>query len=71
LGLNAGNLAIGSPADICIFDADAEWTLDAEQLYSKGRNTPFQGWALRGRVHYTLVGGDTAYQLSKNGGRRA
>ncbi|OBS08140.1 dihydroorotase [Acidihalobacter prosperus] len=64
LGLRAGSLAAGAAADVCVFDADAEWTLDVEQLHSRGRNTPFQGWALRGRVRHTLVRGEPVYQSS-------
>ncbi|AOU96833.1 dihydroorotase [Acidihalobacter yilgarnensis] len=66
LGLNGGNLAPGRPADICIFDPEAEWSLDVEQLHSRGRNTPFQGWALRGRVRHTLVRGEPIYESSEH-----
>lgn len=62
LGLDTGSLGTGCSADICIFDPDAEWTLEIEKLHSKGRNTPFQGWAFRGQVRHTLVGGELAYQ---------
>lgn len=65
LGLSAGTLTPGSPADICIFDQSAEWRMSIEHINSRGRNTPFQGWALRGRVRYTFVGGEIVYQSSK------
>ncbi|MEN8178181.1 MAG: dihydroorotase [Pseudomonadota bacterium] len=57
LGLPLGRLSIGAPADICIFDPEAYWTLDASQLLSQGKNTPFDGWELPGRVNYTLLQG--------------
>jgi len=57
LALAAGTLAPGSPADLCAFDPDAEWTLDAARMRSRGHNTPFAGHTLRGRVAWTIVGG--------------
>jgi dihydroorotase len=61
LGIDAGHLSVGATADVCIFDPDSEWTLDSSRLVSRGRNTPFHGWALKGRVRHTLVGGEVAY----------
>jgi len=57
LGLPCGTLAIGSQADITIFDPDAEHTLDVAASQSKSRNCPFHGWHCRGRVCGTIVGG--------------
>lgn len=57
LGLNTGILAPGMPADLCLYDPEAEWQLDPGALLSRGRNTPFAGWHFRGRVRYTLVDG--------------
>ena len=54
LGLPLGRLNIGHAADICIFDPHDHWTLHAAQLVSQGKNTPFDGWEMPGRVHYTL-----------------
>lgn len=62
LGIDAGHLGVGATADICIFDPELEWTFDHERMLSRGRNTPFQGWPLRGRVTYTLIGGEIAFQ---------
>lgn len=62
---NAGNLAQGAPADIVLFDPDEEWTVEPERFASKGRNTPFAGWNLKGRVHRTLVDGKTVYDLEE------
>ncbi|HEY9147776.1 MAG TPA: dihydroorotase, partial [Gammaproteobacteria bacterium] len=50
LGVEAGRLSIGSPADICIFDPQQQWSVSEESLVSAGKNTPFLGWELRGRV---------------------
>ena len=62
LGLDMGNLAVGKEADILIFDPDEEWIVDPEQFASKGRNTPFGGYKLKGKVKYTIVGGTVIYQ---------
>ena len=45
-----------------IFDPEEEWTVDPERFASKGRNTPFAGRTLKGRVKYTVVGGEVIYQ---------
>ncbi len=58
LGINAGTLAAGALADICIFDPDKKWKLDASQMQSAGKNNPFCGAELRGKVMYTLVSGE-------------
>ena len=60
-----GRLAIGGDADVVIFDPDEVWTVEPEQFASKGRNTPFAGRELRGRVKYTIVGGRIVYQDQK------
>jgi dihydroorotase len=56
-GLPEAGLEPGSPADLVLIDPDAEWTVDPERFHSKGRNTPFAGWTLRGRVLATVMGG--------------
>jgi dihydroorotase len=61
-GLPGGTLAPGAPADITIFDPEAEWSVDPARFKSKSRNTPFAGWTLRGRVVATLVGGRKVFQ---------
>lgn len=55
--LNAGTLSPGAPADICLFDPDAVWTVDASRFFSKSRNCPWHGNTLKGRVKGTFVGG--------------
>lgn len=62
LNVHAGDLSINSDADICIFDANQYWKVCASTLKSQGKNTPFHGWELAGKVKYTLVHGQTVYQ---------
>ena len=57
LGIDAGTLAVGRPADVCIFDPALHWTVSARSLQSQGKNTPFLGLEVPGRVKHTLVGG--------------
>ncbi|HKQ30792.1 MAG TPA: amidohydrolase family protein, partial [Burkholderiales bacterium] len=64
LGVEAGHLAVGDTADVCIFDPQARWTLTADNMVSRGRNTPFLGMPLQGRVTCTLVGGRVVYEKS-------
>ncbi|HZT63124.1 MAG TPA: dihydroorotase [Burkholderiales bacterium] len=62
LGVSAGNLAVGSDADLCVFDAEAHVKITPEFLKSQGKNTPFIGYELPGRVRYTLVAGQVVYE---------
>ncbi len=55
--IEAGTLTAGSDADITIIDPDIEWTVDASAFKSKSRNTPFNGWKLKGKAVQTIVGG--------------
>ncbi len=61
LGIEVGRLSVGSLADICIFDPHEEWLLDSAKLLSKGRNTPFKHWPLKGRVNTTLLAGSIVF----------
>ncbi len=56
-GLNQGQLKVGSPADLIIFDSDVEYELEAGDMISVGKNTPLLGTRLKGRVNHTLVSG--------------
>jgi dihydroorotase len=62
LGIPAGQLAEGGVADVTVIDAACEWTVDAQQLVSKSKNTPFDGWTMKGAVLCTIVGGKIVYQ---------
>lgn len=62
LNLDCGRLSAGSAADLTIFDPNEEWVVDVEKFASKGRNTPFNGRTLKGKVKYTIVGGKIIYQ---------
>ena len=63
LRLLGGTLREGSLADIVLFDPDRSWTVDAEKLHSKSKNTPFDGLELTGRVVRTILGGKTVFEL--------
>jgi dihydroorotase len=52
-----GTLAVGSFADVVVFDPKAEWTYRAAESKSKAKNTPFDGWAMQGKVHWTISEG--------------
>lgn len=64
-GLPGGTLAEGSLGDVTIIDPDAAWTVDPEGFLSKSRNTPFQGWELKGRAVFTIVGGEVVWSLER------
>lgn len=57
LKIDKGTLALGSDADITIIDPDLTWTVDSTQFKSRSRNTPFNGWKLKGKAVQTIVGG--------------
>ena len=57
-----GHLRVGGLADVCVFDPQASWTVQADTLVSQGKHTPFSGYELPGRVRCTLVGGRVAFQ---------
>ncbi len=63
LGIDAGHLSVGAEADVCVFDPERYWTVGPKTLMSQGKNTPFSGYELKGRVLYTLVGGQIAHEL--------
>jgi len=65
LGLPGGSLAVGTPADITIIDMDKEWVVDPQSFCSKGRNTPFKDWQLKGKAYATIVGGKVVMEGGK------
>ena len=62
LGQKMGHLSVGAHADICIFDPQSAWTVAPAALKSQGKNTPFIGYEMQGRVRYTLLDGQMVYQ---------
>ena len=62
LGLDAGHLGIGHAADVCVFDPSAHWIVEPRALRSQGKNTPFLGLEVPGRVRATLVGGQVVFE---------
>jgi dihydroorotase len=62
LRIPGGTLKTGAGADVTVIDPVAVWTVDRERFRSKGRNTPFHGWDMRGRAVMTIVGGEIKYQ---------
>jgi dihydroorotase len=65
LGVAGGTIADGGPADITILAPDHSVTVDARALVSKSKNTPFDGWSLKGAVAATIVGGRDVYVNSQ------
>jgi len=62
LGVQSGRLAPGAPADVVIFDPQAPFKVAAATLRSQGKNTPFLGYELEGRVRFTLVAGNPVFE---------
>lgn len=62
LDIDAGRLAVDGPADICIYDPERYWKVAPAALKSQGKNTPFLGVELKGKVRYTLIDGEIVYQ---------
>lgn len=62
LGQKMGHLSVGAHADICVFDPKATWLVERNSLRSQGKNTPFSGYEMQGRVRYTLLDGQIVFQ---------
>ncbi len=65
LGLVGGELKVGAPADLTIADLGKKWTIDPKDFVSKGKNTPFGGREVFGKVVYTVVDGGIKYSLAR------
>ena len=65
LKLEAGTLAVGAPADVCLFDPDEKWVYDAKAGFSKSSNSPWHGQELKGRVKTTIVNGKVVFANGK------
>ncbi|KIF81096.1 dihydroorotase [Noviherbaspirillum autotrophicum] len=61
-GLASGRLSVGSVADVCVFDPQVRWKVDAKALASQGKHTPFLGYELTGRTTTTIVAGHVAFE---------
>lgn len=64
LAMQGGRVAVGAPADLCVFDPEATWTVSTDTLASAGLNNPLLGRTLRGRNRLTLVGGAVVFDDS-------
>ncbi|MEO8486967.1 MAG: dihydroorotase [Betaproteobacteria bacterium] len=62
LGVDTGTIAAGAVADLCLFDPATHWRVERRALASQGRNTPFLGHEVPGRVRYTIVGGVVVHE---------
>lgn len=65
LGIEAGGLKVGAPADITIIDTNLEWTVDSSTFYTKGKHTPFDKKILKGKAVATLVSGKFVMRKGK------
>jgi dihydroorotase len=63
IGVNAGRLKKGAPADLTLIDMDYAWQLQPDSFVSKSQNSPFDNWKAKGRAVRTVVGGETVYEL--------
>jgi dihydroorotase len=70
LGIDAGHLSVGAAADVCVFDERRYWKVDAAALKSQGKNTPYIGYEVPGRVCYTVIDGQVVYEAKALNGRR-
>ena len=67
-GIAAGDLAVGSAADVCVFDPNGLWMIEKNALCSLGKNTPFMGWEMQGKVSCTIIDGQIVYQCGQSDG---
>jgi dihydroorotase len=63
LGVKMGHLSVGAHADVCVFDPSATWKIEPAVLKSQGKNTPFNGYTMQGRVRHTIVEGHLAHSI--------
>ena len=64
--LSSGSLSLGNDADILIFNPNFEYSIDISKFHSKSKNSPFDGWKVKGKVIRTLVRGKTVYPTIEN-----
>ena len=61
IGAQLGSLSLGSDADVCVFSPESEWIIDQKSWLSQGKNTPFWGEEMKGKVMYTIHSGRVVY----------
>ena len=61
-GLDGGHLSVGGVADLCLYDDKMKWALDAQSMQSDGKNSPWFGEQITGKVVATVIGGKVVYQ---------
>lgn len=66
LRIPAGTLSVGAAADVVLFAPQERWTVQADKLHSRSRNTPFDGWELPCKVKATILGGRITYRAGEN-----
>jgi len=64
LGRRSGTLSVDAVADVCVFDPERYWTVSPDSLLSRGHNTPFLDWEMKGRVTHTFLAGDPTFELA-------
>ena len=67
LGVDEGKICLNGSADLCIFNPDKQWTLEADSMLSKGKNSPLLNQTLTGQVQYTLVDGELSFSKNEPG----
>ena len=67
LDIDKGNLAVGKVADATVFDPDIEWVFDRETCLSRGKNTPFHNWPMKGKNVMTVVSGEVVWRDTDRG----
>lgn len=67
MGVNAGYIGLGAPADLCLFDPAATWRVSPANLASLGKNSPFLGYEMQGRVRYTVIDGHIDFRAETGG----
>lgn len=64
--LDSGTLSVGKLADVVIFDPQEKYTIDVSKFHSKSKNSPFDGWKVKGKIIHTFVGGKMVYSAAEN-----
>jgi len=67
MGVDAGTIGVGKPADLCLFDPDAAWLVSPSNLASLGKNSPYLGLEMIGQVRYTIIDGHLDFKRTRSG----